>query len=112
MYTKCKYRYTDLDGNTLSRSFFIDGAVDKEEIQPYLTHGAYFIPSEVSLPDLRDGLGPSLYPRHECHRIEGLSITNEKEDEAPCLLTAEDFVELFRQANEHKWNTAVATQQI
>ena len=99
MNTKFSYLYRDEWNYKKFHSIILSGVIRLEQIEPFLREGAFFIPSEVGLPDLQEDVFKSY--DHIWHEIESIELTNEQPTVA---INTSTLLTNFKKAHSHDWN--------
>ncbi len=105
--TRFSYLYRDGANCKQHHSIVLQGLVTCQQVEPFLDEGDYFIPSQVTLPDLQKCWEKAGFPLsadldHAWHEITDIAPT----DEAPTVRTsAADLAHAFATV---KWDEAAA----
>ena len=95
------YKYRDAANYKFPGAVVLKGLITKEQIQPHLHEGLYFVPGDVGLP--------GLYPTHcefsedldhPWHELDSVRAT---QAEPTADLTAEEFLRRLREAAQVGW---------
>lgn len=113
MNTKITYSYRDASNYKTFRTVVVQGVIEWKQIKKYLDCGEYFIPYDVSLPELQSEL--RAFPNeddhvwHELH-MAGLEWTLAVEPTEE--FHAEELLKKFKYAHKHGWKEKAAEKRL
>ena len=99
MNTKFSYLYRNASNYKKFNDVVINGALNLDDIEPYLKDGTFFIPSEVGLDDLQND--PFTSEDHIWHEIEEIESTI---DQSTVELNYSTLIKNFKKAHSNDWN--------
>ncbi len=102
MDTKITYLYRDASNYKQHGEVVVDGPIAFADLEPYLDDGTYFVPTDVGLDHPGEKFG-SRFPSEDDHPYCELDADDFHPTTEPAIMSAQDLIELFRQAHAAGW---------